>query len=290
MTLPLLSTGDVADQAWLFFANNAATTAVVPQNSVRTPVPARPAALGDIIAAIYAATMVALPAPAKHRLDFESAVDRLSPPAIIDFGARAVLPAPVQLPDLPSLLPLEVAEDFDMAASMLWFRSLDAVAVSPRPPTYGAGAAAPSIRSYGATGSSDNWQVLEVATPPTGSTPQQVRSIGSLKFERLVAKALNGVDIEEPYVLFAAEAISDALKMTRRYDLRDAQNIFMTEDGVLTLQWRKGDRGAAMIFTGEGKVAISTASTEKSYSQSPTSINVSDALPIAFISTLQSLV
>ncbi|MEY9494520.1 hypothetical protein ABIF33_003540 [Bradyrhizobium elkanii] len=87
----------------------------------------------------------------------------------------------------------------------------------------------------------------------------QIRSISSLKLEKLVSFERNSTDIDEECVGYADAAVREAISVIRRHNLSSAENIMMSQDGILSIQWRRRDRGAAMAFTGDGMVAISVA-------------------------------
>ena len=120
------------------------------------------------------------------------------------------------------------------------------------------------------------------------ATPAQIRTIGSIRLEKLINEEKDASQIEDDCILYADASVRDALALIRRFNLSGAQNVVLSEDGILTIQWRKGRLGALMVFTGDGNVAISTAAPGKLYSQSPTQFPITD-VPLGFLLVLKQL-
>lgn len=116
-----------------------------------------------------------------------------------------------------------------------------------------------------------------------------IRTIGSLQLERLIIQERQTAPIDDDSKAFADAAVHDSLELVRRLNLSGADNIMISEDGIVSLQWRKGDHGAAMLFTGDGKVSVSLAAPGKLYSQQPIQTAVSGALPPSFMTSLKLL-
>lgn len=111
----------------------------------------------------------------------------------------------------------------------------------------------------------------------------EIRTIDSLKLEKRVQIEREHALIEEESLGFADVAVKEALAAIRKHNLGGAENIAFAEDGILSIQWRKIGIGAAIVFTGDGKVSVSIATPNKLYSQRPMRINVTEALPNDFL-------
>ncbi|WP_158491280.1 hypothetical protein, partial [Pseudomonas sp. FW306-02-F08-AA] len=66
--------------------------------------------------------------------------------------------------------------------------------------------------------------------------------------------------------------------------------VMMSDDGVLTLQWRSETMGAALIFTGDGTVSVALKNAETSYSKSLEGIALDAWVPAAFVSIVEDIV
>jgi hypothetical protein len=111
----------------------------------------------------------------------------------------------------------------------------------------------------------------------------EIRTIDSIKLEKRVQLEREQTIIETDSLAFADTAVREALGAIRRHNLSGAENIAISEDGILSMQWRKIAAGAAMVFTGDGKISVSIATPSKLYSQRPSRINASDPLPRDFL-------
>ena len=115
----------------------------------------------------------------------------------------------------------------------------------------------------------------------------QVRTISSLRLERRVSLERQSSPIDDDSLIYADNAVRDALQVIRRCNLSDAENVLLSEDGILSIQWRNLTSGAAMVFTGDGKIAASVATPGKLYSQKPLQFRVTDPLPQDFLKALE---
>jgi hypothetical protein len=143
-------------------------------------------------------------------------------------------------------------------------------------------------RESGTAGSFDYaWNLLKFdATAGAGSC---VRTIQSLQLERAIIREQASSIVEEDSRAFAEAAVRDALTTVRRLDLRGATNVMISEDGILSLQWQLGEIGAAIVFTGDGKVSISVASPGTFYSHNAQQLSVAEPFPAGFVSRLKNL-
>jgi hypothetical protein len=96
----------------------------------------------------------------------------------------------------------------------------------------------------------------------------------------------------DPEHLDAAKlAAKQAIELVGRNRLRGRPRVMMSDDGVLTLQWRNETLGAALIFTGDGTVSLALKNAKKTYSDSIQDDVPLDAnLPIELVSILESII
>jgi hypothetical protein len=146
--------------------------------------------------------------------------------------------------------------------------------------------------SHATGGSFPMYTAISRAPGATGSakaSSAQVRTIASLRLERLVNEERLASQIDDDCVDYADAAVRDALTLVGRSNLSGAENVFVSEDGILSIQWRRGGFGVVMVFAGDGTAAISTAAPGKLYSQSPTRFPIIDGIPLGFLIALQQL-
>ena len=134
-----------------------------------------------------------------------------------------------------------------------------------------------------------NYVTMPYAPATTGDarSKAEIRTIGSIRLERALVEERKNADIDLDSRVHADSALQDALDVNRRYNLSGVDNMFFSDDGVLTLQWDKGAHGAALVFTGEKKVSASTAGPNKLYSQGIVRLRSADPLPADFLNFLR---
>src|SRR5262245_39131795 len=77
----------------------------------------------------------------------------------------------------------------------------------------------------------------------------------------------------------ADAATNDAVTLVRRTKLGGNPRVMFSEDGILTLQWQRGEYGVAMIFAGDGIASIAFRRPEQFYAENGIEIAISDNLP-----------
>jgi hypothetical protein len=58
------------------------------------------------------------------------------------------------------------------------------------------------------------------------------------------------------------------------------------DDGILTLQWQRGQYGVALIFAGDGEVSIAFRKPGQLYAQNGLDIKITAGLPASFYEAL----
>ncbi len=169
--------------------------------------------------------------------------------------------------------------------SPYWLHEISPAATGERRSGFQVGERFPTIRNERGTGGSAEIyatisQARHTAAPQLTA---EIRTIDSLKLEKRVQLERKHASIESDSLAFADTAVREALATIRRHNLSGADNIAVSEDGILSMQWRKIALGAAIVFTGDGKASVSIAMPHKLYSQKPLRMNVSDPLPKDFL-------
>lgn len=85
------------------------------------------------------------------------------------------------------------------------------------------------------------------------------------------------------------EAMSDAASLIRRNDLSGNPQIVISDDGILTIEWHRGDHGVVLLFAGDESVAISFRSPGIGYAENEMRVSVHNTLPSAFSEALMQI-
>jgi hypothetical protein len=134
------------------------------------------------------------------------------------------------------------------------------------------------------------WNAVSLATWPASSP--EVSSIvrgpsSPLSAEILARKNLAALDFESQKI--ADAAADDAMQLIDSANLSGSPRIMYAEDGILALQWQKGDRGVALVFAGDGLVSIAFRRPGRLYAENGLEISISEPLPAEFISALAQI-
>jgi len=101
--------------------------------------------------------------------------------------------------------------------------------------------------------------------------------------ERLIAK------IDKVNVAIADAATHDAMIMVRRVKLGGTPHILLSDDGILALQWQRGEYGVALLFAGDGVASISFRRPGQFYAENGIDVPIYDDLPASFNEALAAM-
>jgi hypothetical protein len=101
--------------------------------------------------------------------------------------------------------------------------------------------------------------------------------------ERLIAKIDNG------NLAIADAATHDAMIMVRRVKLGGTPHILLSDDGILALQWQRGEYGVALLFAGDGMASISFRRPGQFYAENGIDVPIYDYLPASFNEALAAI-
>jgi hypothetical protein len=101
--------------------------------------------------------------------------------------------------------------------------------------------------------------------------------------ERFIAK------IDEANVAIADAATHDAMMMVSRVNLGGTPHILLSDDGILALQWQRGEYGVALLFAGDGVASIAFRRPGQFYAENGIDIAISDDLPASFNEALAAI-
>jgi hypothetical protein len=101
--------------------------------------------------------------------------------------------------------------------------------------------------------------------------------------ERIIAK------IDEANVGVADAAARDAVAIVRRANLCGTPLIMFSHDGILALQWQRGEYGVALVFAGDGEASISFRRPGQLYAENGIDVAITDDLPVRFNEALSAI-
>lgn len=87
----------------------------------------------------------------------------------------------------------------------------------------------------------------------------------------------------------ADAAVRDAKQVVDHVKLRGEPRVMFADDGILTLQWQRGDCGVALLFAGDGEVSIAFKKPAQLYAQNGIDVKVTENLPSAFYDALTQI-
>jgi hypothetical protein len=92
--------------------------------------------------------------------------------------------------------------------------------------------------------------------------------------------------IDKENAAVADAATNDAVEIVRRNKIGGSPLVMFSDDGVLALQWQRGEHGVAMVFAGDGLVSIGFRRPGQLYAQNGIEIRIMDSLPTTFTDAL----
>jgi len=104
-----------------------------------------------------------------------------------------------------------------------------------------------------------------------------------IKLERSV------VQIDEENRATANAAMADALALIRRAEIGGSPRVMFSDDGILTLQWQRGEFGVALIFAGDGEASIAFRRPGQFYAENGIEVAISQELPSKFSEALATI-
>jgi hypothetical protein len=142
-------------------------------------------------------------------------------------------------------------------------------------------------------GSFDLYTMISRAPATAGGSDAKqaiVRTIASFRLEKSIRDERLRAEIDGDAKATADQATTDAIQIVRRENLAGNPNLYFSEDGFLSLQWKNGDLGAALIFSGDAKVSIAIRKPGLFYSDNGTEIDVTENLSANFKTMLALVV
>jgi hypothetical protein len=88
----------------------------------------------------------------------------------------------------------------------------------------------------------------------------------------------------------AKAAVADALAVVGRTQLAGSPRIMFSREGVLTLQWKRDDRGVALLFAGDKAASIAFKRPGQLYAENGLEAPIDEDLPKAFLDVVTDIV
>jgi hypothetical protein len=112
----------------------------------------------------------------------------------------------------------------------------------------------------------------------------QSKLVDSIIRERSLA------EIDAENIALANAATSDALTLIQNSRLNVLPRVMFSEDGVLALQWQRGEYGVALIFAGNGVASVSFHRPGQFYAENGIEVGISEGLPNQVVHALAQVV
>ncbi len=134
---------------------------------------------------------------------------------------------------------------------------------------------------------SERLPVANATAPPGLADLAKPLSFSPLAARISSERAIAEIDSENLRIADAATA--DAIKLVERAGLAGTPRVMFSDDGILTLQWQRGEYGVALVFAGDGVASIAFKKPRQLYAENGLEVSVSKDLPAQFIDALAAL-
>jgi hypothetical protein len=129
------------------------------------------------------------------------------------------------------------------------------------------------------------WEISPIHSFLASTTNEASASETDLRSSRLIERIVEersvaDVDLENAGV--ADAATRDALALIQRTKIRTMPRLMFSEDGVLALQWQRGEYGVALVFSGNARASISFRRPGQFYAENGIEVSIFSGLPSAF--------
>jgi hypothetical protein len=121
----------------------------------------------------------------------------------------------------------------------------------------------------------------------TLDTPDLENSLNALAEDIKQKRASAEIDKEQNDL--ADRSADDAAAMVLHSRLNGRPRVMFSSDGILTLEWHRGNEGAALIFAGDGKAAVVLRRSGALYDDCGQEIGVRENLPADFVNMITRL-
>jgi hypothetical protein len=126
---------------------------------------------------------------------------------------------------------------------------------------------------------------LEVGSRPSTSLAAALSEIAS----KIAAERTTAV-IDAGCSEIADAAAVDAIKLVDRNRLPGIPHVIFSNDGILALQWERGEEGTALMFAGDGLASIVFRTPAQFYAENGVDVTIEDELPVRFTQALARIV
>ena len=114
-------------------------------------------------------------------------------------------------------------------------------------------------------------------------------SLGGSNLVGLIDAERHAATVDPNCIEIADAATRDAIIMVRNHELGGNPNVLLSEDGILALQWQRGEYGVALLFAGDGFASISFRRPGQFYAENGLDVALSDDLPRSFNDALKTI-
>jgi hypothetical protein len=111
----------------------------------------------------------------------------------------------------------------------------------------------------------------------------------SLLLVSLIAEERRVAQVDDENLEAANDATTDATTLALISKFSELPRVMFSDDGILTLQWQRGEFGAALIFAGDGMVSIALKRPGQFYAENGMDVAISEELPGEFYAVLATM-
>jgi hypothetical protein len=127
----------------------------------------------------------------------------------------------------------------------------------------------------------DLGSIYSFLTSTTNEAAASEATARSKLIDRIIAER-SVADIEPENVTVANAATDEAVALIQGTEISVMPRVIFSEDGILALQWQRGEYGVALIFAGNGAASISFRRPGQFYAENGIEVRISDGLPKEF--------
>jgi hypothetical protein len=144
----------------------------------------------------------------------------------------------------------------------------------------------PNTNSIGISQATPEFRA-QLPAPAAGSG--SVHAPPESKIVDLVIARRSAAEVEPENAGVADAAASDAVKLIERAKLNVVPKVTFSDDGLLSLQWQRGDRGVVLVLCGDGTVSIGFRRPGQYYAENGIELLVTDDLPPNYMEDLAAI-
>ena len=123
----------------------------------------------------------------------------------------------------------------------------------------------------------------------TSSSLRQLSLPAPNKLADLIAVQRVAAYVDPDKAVIADAATRDATTMLASTNFGGTPRVMLSDDGILAVQWERGQFGVALLFAGDGIASISFRKPGQFYAENGVDVLISEELPQSFYEALSAV-